>query len=693
MTVTALVNDAIRHIQGLVLRFGGLGFAKRFLHLNVLIAVLFLVLILQLLYTGGFSSSADTGYLVLLKSETVSSAYEGLIKKTTLADFKKLPLEEKCNAYFDQLQQMNPEWKLDNFDTADYDDNYVDFDQFLEFKRKAEPNLDFTEKVIEDLQKEFAEKSFFSIKVDNRITDGIATLRIFGKCFLEGHQSGSKFNSLPSVFAGKKGEQTAFECSDIEARVFPWLIRTLPTYTRWDGITAKGIPDFTNGRKGSDTRTQRETKSNCFLEKLRESINGRGFVISASDGQVGELKKLAGVLRALDNKLPIQIVHKGDLSRESQQTLIDAFRKEITPDMIPSSYGEVGRSADLKFPPQELWFVNVAYCVKENFKPFFHRYANKLLAYMFNSFDDMILLDSDTVPFVDLETILTFPGYVEDGAYFFQDRNLEGGNTENQVAYFRRMLPSKMDNVLFDIPLATDFTLNNKFMVGKRYHYMESGVVAIRRSTHFTGMLVSLQLNFWSVTYTKVLGDKELFWLGQSIAGNEKYTFNALDAASIGELTKSENKRFGKSDSEELCSNHPGHISGYDNSTLMWMNSGYTYCKNTGSAGGDAGKPLYNGLDEAQIRHIYESKTLIRAAIVPPPQEIDGKNSRGNPDRGWSDEHKYCWGYTWCAVSYIGLGSTPEEHGLLVKFNNEEINWFDFLGDVWMDEFLKRDSP
>lgn len=571
---------------------------------------------------------------------------------------------------------MNGEWMLDNFDTKDYDDNYIDFDSFLQFKLDKDPGMKMTEKKVDELEKEFAERSYFAVKVDNRITDAMATLRVFGKCYLEERQT-SAFDVLPKK--AKPEPEKGFECNEVETRVFPWLTRSLPIYTHWDGTVSRGLPELATEPK------KEQTNSNCFLEQFKNTINGRGYVTSAGNGQVGELMKLALLLRALGNKMPIQIVHKGDLSSENQQKLISAFRDDVPLRKMPETYADLDLDAALEFPKQDVWFVNVDPCIKEAFKHKFQKYANKLLAYMFNSFDEMILIDTDTVPFVDLETVFSLPGYVDNGAFFFQDRNLKGQNTENQVAYFTRMLPSKMDKILFDIPRATEHTLGNRFISGRRNHFMESGVVAIKRSTHFTGMLAALQLNFWSATAWKVHGDKELFWLGQSIAGNEKYAFNPVGAASIGELTREEKKLFPDSKAQELCSNHPGHINGYDGETLLWINSGMTYCKNTPAAGADVGKPLYKGLSEGEIKRLYQSKTVIRAAIVPPPQEIYANDNNGNPERGWTDEHKYCYGYTWCAVSYVGTGESPEQVGRVVNFDDKQTKWFDFIGDLWMD--------
>ncbi|ONH64817.1 hypothetical protein BON22_5401 [Cyberlindnera fabianii] len=702
MALANQINAVLRHAQAIGHSVQNFSPNKRFINLNVFIAVLLLVILTQHYFLKTVGPASET--IVMLKSDAHHSNYDTILKSRKPDQFRSLSFGQRCDQFFEAMHSGSPNWKFDNFDTEGYEDDYVNFQDFIKWKHEQEPDKKFDEKTIEALEKEFQEKNYGTIKVDQRINDAMATLRIFGKCYLEDQTAGSsKFGFGSNIFNDNSGSEgnsalpSPDRCSDLEARLFPWLSSMLPIYTRWDGSQSNGLPDLKSFALGdydeydspSSSKDKKEKRAasdpNCFLTSFKKRINGRGYVISASDGQVDELMKLALVLRANGNTLPIQIVHKGDLSKENMDKLIKEFRRPISNGGLPPSYQNLVRESSLSFPKQEVWFVNVRPCIKEGFGSYFQKYANKLLAYMFNSFDEMLLIDTDTVPFVNLEEIFKYPDYVSKGAYFFQDRQLKGQNSPSAVEYFKRLLPSKLDHFFFDIPLTTDFTLNNRFIGGRFNHYMESGVVAIKRSTHFTGMMAATQLNFWSTTAKKVHGDKELFWLGLSIAGNENYAFNNLAAASIGELTKPANRRFPNSGAQELCSNHPGHVNGYNNQTLLWINSGFTFCKNTQAAEFDAGKPLFKGYSKQDLASYYRQKTLIRAAIVPPPQEVKGANQAGNPDMGWSDEHKYCMSYTWCAVDFIGYDEKPEEKGLLVTFDDDQTKWFDFIGDVWMD--------
>lgn len=692
-----MLNQSLRYAQSVKqLAAAKFSFNKRFLNLNVFIFGLIVILVLQTLYSYSNNSSTSTAnQLLFLKNEVYSSIYDSILNSYDPKEFQGFEFEKKCDLFFDHVHKADHSWILNNFDTQGYDDNYINFQDFLEFKKSAEKNLELTESKIMELQKEFDSRSFDSVKVDKKIIDAVTILRVFGNCFIDSDPS-SKAGFISSIFEDNSKDKKVANsihqdlCHDTEARIFPWLSNILPTYTRWDGEVSKGLPnlsdDIYDDYEFNNKFVKRSEVSNCFVKNFKNSINGKGIVISASDSQKGELMRLALILRALDNTLPIQIVHKGDLSIKSQNELIQQFRKPISTETLPLSFSKLSSNQVPKFPAQDVWFVNVRESLKKEFDPYFEKYANKLLAYLFNSFEDMILIDTDTVPFVNLANILKLPGFLEKGAFFFQDRQLRGSNTQNQVNYFKRLFPSKLDNYFFNVPQVTDFTLKNRFIGELRNHYMESGVVAIKRSTHFTGLLLSVQLNFWSPTTRKIHGDKELFWLGQSIAGNENYEFNSLGAASLGEITPLENTNYPNSNNvSEVCGNHPGHVNGYDNTTLLWMNSGFTFCKNTDSANFDAGKPLFKNFNSEKLKTYYKSTTKIRAAIVPPPQEIDGHNQLGNPEIGWTDEHKYCYGYTWCAYNGVGSMTRNEEKGLLVEFDEEQNKIFDFFGELWMN--------
>jgi alpha 1,3-mannosyltransferase len=696
---------------------------KRLLSRNIVLGALILVIFIQFfLISSGTSSSNASGSdpVVLLRGHTYLSHYDTLLKHYKSDEFIKKPLKERCNIFFDTLNSKSPGWKLDDFSTEGHGHQPESFQEYLEKYLKDHPDEkqinNEKEKALED---EYNKKTHSANKVNSKVVDYVSTLRIFSKCFIEDETlSSSALTQLKGYWSDRADDKNAGHlqdiCFDTEARIFPWLSNILPTFQRWDGSVSSGYPELDvpveyerfQPFKYSDEEEEGDKqaavaenvfekrafgRSSCLLKTVRNSINGKGYVISASDEQVAELTKLALTLRVIGNKLPIQIVHKGDLSVENQKKLITLFRNEVDLVKLQDLFEEfeINDSSSLTFPPQEVWFVNVKDSIKKEYASHFDKYANKLLAYLFNSFEDMILLDTDTVPFVQLDKhIFGFPEYQTKGAYFFHDREVDKQNSKDVVEFYKKLFPSPLDSHFFQIPTVTDFTLRNRFIGDKRHHFMESGVVAINRKRHFTGMLTSLQLNFWApINQGNIHGEKELFWLGLSVAGDEEYFFNEGGAASIGELTPTANRRLPHTKARELCSNHPGHIDGHDKQTLLWINSGMTYCKNLGAIASDLEKPLYKGrYTEASLKKLYTSGLKIRAAIIPPPQEIKDENTSGNPIEGWTDLPKYCGDYTWCAYDFIGSGSQPEHFGTYIQFKKHEYKWFDFVGELWMTE-------
>lgn len=77
---------------------------------------------------------------------------------------------------------------------------------------------------------------------------------------------------------------------------------------------------------------------------------------------------------------------------------------------------------------------------------------------------------------------------------------------------------------------------------------------------------------------------------------------------------------------------------------------------------------------------------------MPPlsPDLKSRKNKDDEPAVGWLCERQYCKGYLRCAYSLIGgsqKDTTKEDNsleGLVVYFTEEETNWFNCLGDIWI---------
>lgn len=652
-----------------------------------------------------------------------AAGYENIFKTVDPDHFINLSLEKKCEIYFKELYKSDPTWAFNELE-AGYPYNGYIFDtkeQFLndrrnEFKsslNREDIGDDELNKLIEEKGKKFewdikydqARKESFDS--ETYMTSQMTNLRVFSQCYLDSSINPEQQEKIDTMHPN-------ITCAENEKRLFKYLTKKLPTYTRWTNETINVLPDMSKYLADVDYKTKvtelRKNETLCFTRTLMDSLNGKGIVISAADKHVDELSSLIFVLRALNNKLPIQIVHRGDLTGYSQGILADVSRSlDLNLDKIKSfkSYIQANfehvRDLDIEtiFPKQEIWFVDTTPAIDPNDKRFI-TYGNKLLTLLFSSFEDTVLIDTDTVPFVDIdEYILNSKVYKEKGAFFFKDRQLYDHITGPELTYFKKLLPTRVDNAFFGIPELTNFTMNNRFF-GQHYkHVQESGMVAINKKKHMRSTLTINALQMWHAATTRVHGDKELFWLGFSIAGDEDYYLNKHGVGAVGQINPNSNRLLGDKDdsrrsqlkSHQVCTTHPAHLSGIDDKTLLWMNSGFIDCKRENEAENDIKMDLYkNVFDNAeQLKKTYVGPLKIKAVLVPPPQERVINNDKGEPASGWEVMFG-CGGYLYCAYTNIGGSEDPYYSGTLVEYDKDQQLLYDYLGELWVyyDKVLKK---
>ncbi|CDO92036.1 unnamed protein product [Kluyveromyces dobzhanskii CBS 2104] len=484
-----------------------------------------------------------------------------------------------------------------------------------------------------------------------RIRESVRHLRLYGQCFLSNNATATALNS-----------------QDIENRLFPLLTRKLPIFTRWDGYSAEDIPKFDNDeRDGEEYSSETKPDSGSFFwKKFKDGYRGRGIVVSLSDGVgVDEGKRLLRTLRLLGNALPIQFVHKGDLSEASIAELVDTGRGELSIEIDSKDY-RVDH-------PQELWFVNAKRCLTEGSSALFRSFYNKWLASLFNSFEEMILMDTDTVPFVSPNKLFENKVYEANRALFFQDRPIREYTTKGSVRLYKGLMASDKELELFHFSNTSSLALRNPFFESRKKHVMESGLVTIDRSKHLPGLIMGAALHLWKMTSEPFHGDKELFWLGQLISGNDKYGFNSFPAGAIGQIQFS-----GKNmNTERICSTQLGHFD--EDAQLLWVNSGLKTCKLASWAydfsRNQVLKHTFGSVDK--IEEHYLSPVNIDGAIVPNKLVAKGRQklSRGifkqNRDLG-------CNGYFWCAYNSLinPLGTT-------VRFNDDQVKLIRNIVKIW----------
>ncbi|KAK6204459.1 mannosyltransferase [Scheffersomyces amazonensis] len=673
-----------------------------------------------------------------------SSNYERIFNQhpNPVEVFANLNFKERCNLYFENLHLEDHNWFLNPNDHAplmrylfpykqgieefDYevwkDRKYGDLESDFIKETKLEIDKDNADedkrkkidvnKIEKFIRKKYEAFQNETLRAEQRVLDAFSHLRIFNKCYLSDNDANLEKKNVEFVdnqkqfyrrllnsvkvpaFVPSKEEKTlqvvSSNCQSVEQRLYPWLSKIYPVYERWNGDVVLSPPKYVTSSPSSKSHF---TENTCFFKKFKSELNGKGLVFTMADMHLEAAINLIKLLRGLGNTLPIQIVYYDNLSGKSKKQLVKAAREEFKD--LPASFEKVThllpKGYEKGLPPQEIWFVNTYNVISEQYKNKFEGYGNKLLATIFNSFEEFILLDADTVIFKNPEWFFSIPKYKKTGAMFYKDRSTTDIRPKTDILFYKKMFPSTLDSLMFDIPQITDKTLNLDAMQGM-YHFMEAGVVILNKARNFNSILLLPQLSFMEPFRERSHGEKEFFWLAFAVDGNESYEFNDYRAAAVGEVNEHRHKDNGDLYlSKQLCNAHPAHLHDVDNS-LLWLNSGFHFCgkfekvdfKNDLEHQKNYYVKTFQTVEE--IKKYYYDPIPIRQAILPPfknAYENVAPNSEGEPPLAWEMLHVLCYDYMWCTYSSIGAGDNFQ-NGTVIDFSEEEVNHFKFLGDIWV---------
>ncbi|OBA20242.1 hypothetical protein METBIDRAFT_25183, partial [Metschnikowia bicuspidata var. bicuspidata NRRL YB-4993] len=633
-----------------------------------------------------------------------SLVYDEIFSEVNLYDLlSKNLLHDRCMIYFNHLSASDPDWIVSPDQSILFNRNaYKTYEEYRsqrlkdsekKAKEAKEKEESFEPPTETQIRKEYDDLRDSVFNDEQTLHDFLAHVRIFNKCFMGSATAGinkedNSFVKKQRTFLKKsvKYLKTAadqvtgklfkneLDCSDVESKIFPWLTKEYPVFTRWDGKTTS-FPGITGHLR---------TNNRCFLSEYKSRLNGRGIVLTIKDDHVNDASRFLRLLRYLGNEYPVQVIYHSNLSEESRANLVRASRDYFR-----------------GYPEQDIWFVNSERAIEAKYRGKFNGFANKIMATMFNSFEEMLLCDADSVLLKSPSYFFELKKFVESGTMFYKDR-ASGSRGNDDLVFFKKLLPSIEDSVVFNVAQPTSITLENEFFQGLS-HYMESGVVAINRRRHFIQPIVMSLLTFYHPVVARIHGDKELFWLALSLGGDEEYAFNDHFAAAIGEFTPEIERHKDINSiqsfrSREICSSHPAHISDVDTQTLVWFNSGFRHC-------GESLKKEMNWEDEfnkkkryTKIQTLEEFKTFFKApvkithAIIPPfeKQNEPLKNVEHEPEKSWV-MGSYCHSYMWCAYSLIGGYYVEDEEtkdnskeGTIVAFSAEQMKNFEAAGEVWM---------
>ncbi|CAK9441458.1 uncharacterized protein LODBEIA_P53260 [Lodderomyces beijingensis] len=670
-----------------------------------------------------------------------SSVYHDIFKNHAIESVvRNLDFNQRCDLYFRNVFLKNHNWVFDpnaNYE-VDFGKKFEEFQNTNSAMLQALFDTENSGKKVDNYDKKFADfkREFYKKQEEEnneqRIVDELTLFRLYNKCYVTDDDPVQE-KRIGAFVAEQKdlidGDETlkstvtpfrqttremlvtnGMRLPSLDHRIYPWLSLELPVFERWTGQIHHEIPNFReilrdNSQPPKRTRATKSTQSTSFFKNFKNNCNGKGIVLTIADKHADYTANFVRLLRALNNKLPIQIVYFDNLGEESKRKIVTAARESFS--YLPQSFHGVSEYFPQDYldpksdglPKQEVWFVNVASVIGPNFKGKFTGYASKLLATLFNSFDEFMLVDADTALMQDPESFFEMKGYQETGTFFFKDRAYYQKTDGAFAEQFKRISQSPVDKVMFDINPMTNHSFRENFFQNL-FHTMESGVVLIDRQRHFNSVLMIVHINFFKPISSRSWGDKELFWFGFAFNGDEDYHFNAHGAAAIGEMTNPSDRR--RPDrtlhhSKELCSPHPGHISEEDNHTLLWINSGFRYCHQADKVDFEKESKLgrrlkFLDITAAAFREYYYNPLKITHAIIPPfdPEIKNRPNLNDEPSHGWLLEKGYCKGYLWCAYSSIGgitnkdTGAENTMEGTVVTFNEKERALFDYYGDIWV---------
>lgn len=480
---------------------------------------------------------------------------------------------------------------------------------------------------------------------------GAERIRLYHYCFIEG-----QLDAI-DVFKGNDYFTNAF---NYQNRMFPFLKNLFPSYTRYMYPEIKNLKTGEIVDQPKTSLSVTEYNANFLTNWIKEA-KGKGIVLTVSQNDVKLIRQQLFIWKELGNKYPIQIVHKGGELTEELQDMIKSFAEETEQDVSIVNLEPI---------------LDSGYAAK-----YILNFHNKWFATMFNTFEEVLLIDADAVPYYSAEEFFNLPGFTTTGFQMWRDREIVG---EYSPKFCAEMMPMfeptveehgiigsqlvfKLSDPNLKNPVTSEARAISEFYLKSILHHVDSGLVVINKKAKFHSLLMSELLHQHTKFSRCTYGDKELFWLGAFTAG-EDYAIDAQSAAIIGPLGKVEST--GKS---YICATQMGHSDERDR--LMWNNGGLRTCKFDNAAELDWTKAedyfenRYGTQDN--LHNIYNSRLQIDGYIIPDTEKNE-----------WIQIGE-CKGYMYCA--FIAESNTDSEldTGKIIRFSDTERERINKISEMW----------
>ncbi|AGO14282.1 AaceriAFL235Wp [[Ashbya] aceris (nom. inval.)] len=476
--------------------------------------------------------------------------------------------------------------------------------------------------------------------------------RIFADCFIAG--------DVPlNTVVPEKGDIFEFH-----QRMYPFLAKVRSWYAIWPSVMDVRTGDkfapgmFENSRRISIDETV------SFWKNWRSFGKGKGIVITAGEEHIQMLPRFLDILDYLHNSLPIELV----LLEPLQPTVVQKIRSYLKSNS-----------------KQSIRIVDCSKTLDAAYSPLIYDFRHKWLAYIFNTFEEIIFIDLDVVPFVAIDSFFDMKGYKDTGILMFQDREFNGMKSGDCRHAMEFMSPSSAEQVLWghrarytqnlvndimhnDPGKVGSVTVYNRYMEHNIYHTVESGLAVINKKEKLPSLISSLMLhiNVQDCSY----GDKEFLWLGQLTAG-EDYYIHHLAGGILGVPHEIEDEGERK---YEVCSTQIAHMD--DDGSIIWINGGVQNCKFPQSADDEVElNPEFLSSkyrNKEDLRKFYEDVIDIQVAFIP---TLAGAH--------W-DEISTCNGYTWCAKVKPSLLDDPSPEKLVMKKGDKRAAKYNEIANIWI---------
>ncbi|CAG58256.1 uncharacterized protein GVI51_C03795 [Nakaseomyces glabratus] len=475
----------------------------------------------------------------------------------------------------------------------------------------------------------------------------VERIRIYNYCFLEG--------GLDVTEVLKDAGLSSYDAFDFQSRMFIFLKQVTKTDAKYLYPIIQNLNTEEIISEPTTTKSPQDFNAN-FMANWRQLANGKGIAITVNPDDVEFMIRLFRVLKELGNTYPIQVIQKGG---ELTSPLIEQIKKTAIETNQAVSIVDLSPILDEKFAREQITS--------------FH---NKFFAAMFNTFEEVLLLDADVVPYVSLDEFFNLKGYKDTGLQFWRDRN-RGSDTHKFCSNLGVYLePSLEEHNLLGTELK--FRINSlakkkvrsseerafhRFFNELKVHNIDSGIIVLNKKQKLHSLIMG------EIFYTNgrfgrcAYGDKEMFMMGAFATGAD-FIIDPRDAGIIGPIGYNIDQRV-----NFICSAQMGHLD--ENNRVLWSNGGLRFCKFPDFAKKDYTPKnqdyfiqKYQSYDN--MARIYKTKVEITGFIIP---EVEKNEWMQIPD---------CQSYMYC-----GLAKKVDTKALILKFEGEEKERLNRISDVW----------